>query len=152
MAIEKEGLHGEQLLKRLANDVERAVDEPANGLLESAQLIIPVSGWVQQTGIDQREVSGGCGRGHHPTTVRQIAAISEREVVSATRADLDALSTGHWTPQEDRGSGEGHLCRGGQDILDAARGPRVRRGSSGHGGPDILEATKGSRTYSVRVV
>ncbi|KAH3808956.1 hypothetical protein DPMN_137318 [Dreissena polymorpha] len=87
--------------------------------------------------------SGGCGRGHHPATVRQIAAITGRRrfrqqgptvtrqqpgigrrhrTEGQARVICAAVVWTYWTPPEDRMSGEGHLCRGGPDISDATEG------------------------------
>ncbi|KAH3806190.1 hypothetical protein DPMN_134507 [Dreissena polymorpha] len=59
-------------------------------------------------------------------TVRQIAAISERE-----RGGFgDKGRPGHASNEGRIGHRQGHLYQGGPDILDAAIGPRVRRVSS----------------------
>ncbi|KAH3820293.1 hypothetical protein DPMN_122039 [Dreissena polymorpha] len=94
-----------------------------------------------------RKFSGGSGRGHHPKMVRQIAAITGRRrrfrqqgptgtrqqpgigrrqrTEGQARVICAAVGWAYWTPPEDQGSGEGHPCRGGPDILDATKGSRT---------------------------
>ncbi|XP_052253199.1 uncharacterized protein LOC127859731 [Dreissena polymorpha] len=68
---------------------------------------------------------------HEGSKFPVMYASRKLNAVSATRVDRDAPQRGCsgkcWTPPEDRGSGEGNLCRSKQETLDAARGPKVRR-------------------------
>ncbi|KAH3738921.1 hypothetical protein DPMN_045564 [Dreissena polymorpha] len=88
---------------------------------------MPVSGWVQQTSITQREVSGGFGRGHRaaeaiiqrlpylkerrfqqqgPTGTCQQPDIARRQRTEGqARVICAAVGWTYWTPPEDRGSG-----------------------------------------------
>ncbi|KAH3794581.1 hypothetical protein DPMN_148118 [Dreissena polymorpha] len=93
--------------------------------------MIPVSGWVQQTSITQREVFGWVRQRPSPNDGSADSCHNWEETVSATRADRDAPATGHWTPPEDRGSSvprwAGHIGRrqrieGQERVIRAAVG------------------------------
>ncbi|XP_052215460.1 cullin-4A-like isoform X2 [Dreissena polymorpha] len=61
-------------------------------------------------------------------------ALGQASVISAR------VNRTYWTPSEGRGSGESgecHLCRGGQDLLDATKGPRTMRVDTPEGEEDM---------------